>query len=249
MQPPAKKQKRLIVVSSDSEYSQDDGIEPSRAKGHERTSPTKPKTVIRRTRTAALPTRSKRRPSSTNVGTNTSKKNLATSSPKKSAKITKSASASASLYSFFNVATQGQWLSSTARSTPSTTGAEIEEDDLIQDDSLEERLPDLAHCQRHELNGRDSHQQPRSLPSRSESITCKETHPCASQRFLDPRKTFQSNSVQASVVEDTRPWAERFAPANLEELAVHKKKVSDVRRWLENVWEGRDGKVYWPYQI
>ncbi|KAK0656816.1 Rad17 cell cycle checkpoint protein-domain-containing protein [Cercophora newfieldiana] len=39
--------------------------------------------------------------------------------------------------------------------------------------------------------------------------------------------------------EDLRPWSERFGPVNLEELAVHKKKVADVRRWLEDVMAGR----------
>lgn len=39
--------------------------------------------------------------------------------------------------------------------------------------------------------------------------------------------------------EDLRPWSERFGPANIEELAVHKKKVADVRRWLEDVMDGR----------
>lgn len=38
---------------------------------------------------------------------------------------------------------------------------------------------------------------------------------------------------------DTRPWAERFAPVNLDELAVHKKKVTDVRGWLDAVIKGQ----------
>ena len=40
--------------------------------------------------------------------------------------------------------------------------------------------------------------------------------------------------------EDTRPWAQRFAPRSLDELAVHKKKVADVRAWLEGVYSGRN---------
>lgn len=38
---------------------------------------------------------------------------------------------------------------------------------------------------------------------------------------------------------EQRPWSERFGPVNLEELAVHKKKVADVRAWLEGVISGR----------
>ncbi|KAE8449205.1 hypothetical protein EG329_008372 [Mollisiaceae sp. DMI_Dod_QoI] len=59
--------------------------------------------------------------------------------------------------------------------------------------------------------------------------------PSASQRFVKPAKPV----VGAENTEDTRPWADRFAPVNLDELAVHKKKVSDVRTWLENVLNGR----------
>lgn len=42
---------------------------------------------------------------------------------------------------------------------------------------------------------------------------------------------------------DRRPWAQRFAPANLDELAVHKKKVSDVQHWLEDAFAGRRSEV------
>ncbi|KAI1752535.1 cell cycle checkpoint protein RAD17 [Xylaria castorea] len=38
--------------------------------------------------------------------------------------------------------------------------------------------------------------------------------------------------------DERRPWSERFGPTNLDELAVHKKKVTDVRRWLEDVMAG-----------
>ncbi|TLD22918.1 hypothetical protein PspLS_07405 [Pyricularia sp. CBS 133598] len=58
-----------------------------------------------------------------------------------------------------------------------------------------------------------------------------------SQMFRKPTRP-----TQAAVREDDdelRPWSERFGPANLEELAVHKRKVADVRRWLEDVMDGR----------
>lgn len=56
------------------------------------------------------------------------------------------------------------------------------------------------------------------------------------QRFLRtlcPTPTHTSNEI------DQRPWSERFGPANLDELVVHKKKVADVRRWLHEVLSGR----------
>ncbi|KAF2498379.1 Rad17-domain-containing protein, partial [Lophium mytilinum] len=43
-------------------------------------------------------------------------------------------------------------------------------------------------------------------------------------------------------VADQRPWTERYEPMNLDELAVHKRKVLDVRKWLHDVFEGRERK-------
>ncbi|TAQ91128.1 hypothetical protein B7494_g572 [Chlorociboria aeruginascens] len=59
--------------------------------------------------------------------------------------------------------------------------------------------------------------------------------PPSGRKFLKlPKPT-----VKTKPDDDMRPWAERFEPVNLDELAVHKKKVSDVRTWLENVMGGR----------
>ncbi|OTA58423.1 Rad17-domain-containing protein [Hypoxylon sp. EC38] len=57
----------------------------------------------------------------------------------------------------------------------------------------------------------------------------------SSQKFLKPPRPQQDPTAG----DEQRPWSERFAPVNLEELAVHKKKVADVRRWLEDVMAGR----------
>ncbi|KAK6957443.1 hypothetical protein Daesc_000228 [Daldinia eschscholtzii] len=57
----------------------------------------------------------------------------------------------------------------------------------------------------------------------------------SSQKFLKPPRPQQDPSAG----DEQRPWSERFGPTNLGELAVHKKKVADVRRWLEDVMAGR----------
>ncbi|KAF1959454.1 Rad17-domain-containing protein [Byssothecium circinans] len=41
---------------------------------------------------------------------------------------------------------------------------------------------------------------------------------------------------------DRRPWNEKYGPISLDELAVHKKKVADVRSWLESVLSGKERK-------
>lgn len=57
----------------------------------------------------------------------------------------------------------------------------------------------------------------------------------SSAMFGGVQKSRQKGSEEG----DTKPWSERFGPVNLDELAVHKKKVADVRRWLEDVLGGR----------
>jgi cell cycle checkpoint protein len=57
----------------------------------------------------------------------------------------------------------------------------------------------------------------------------------ASQRFLKGARPPQDPMLD----DDQRPWSERFGPLSLDELVVHKKKVTDVRRWLEDVMAGR----------
>lgn len=61
------------------------------------------------------------------------------------------------------------------------------------------------------------------------------TAPTSSQKFLRPSLPPRDPAVDV----DQRPWSERFGPTNLDELAVHKRKVADVRRWLEDVMAGR----------
>lgn len=56
------------------------------------------------------------------------------------------------------------------------------------------------------------------------------------QRFLRPSRNNSGSTVE---VGDQRPWSERFGPVNLDELVVHKRKVADVRRWLQDVLSGR----------
>ena len=58
--------------------------------------------------------------------------------------------------------------------------------------------------------------------------------PSMTQKFLKPKLP-----AEIKYEDDLRPWAERFGPVNLDELAVHKKKVADVRAWLEEVIHGR----------
>ncbi|KAF2146611.1 uncharacterized protein K452DRAFT_355091 [Aplosporella prunicola CBS 121167] len=60
-----------------------------------------------------------------------------------------------------------------------------------------------------------------------------------SQKFLKPSSAAKKHPAE---VPPHRPWVEKYAPVNLDELAVHKKKVADVRKWLAAVLQRRDPK-------
>lgn len=76
------------------------------------------------------------------------------------------------------------------------------------------------------------------------------TGPARSKRFLMPSASPSpgpaapgaSSTAAAGPRPDSTPWFQRFAP-NLDELAVHKRKVSDVQKWLNDVFEGRRREV------
>ncbi|KAF4123414.1 cell cycle checkpoint protein [Geosmithia morbida] len=75
------------------------------------------------------------------------------------------------------------------------------------------------------------------LPSSSAAtLTTRFRKPPLSQ---PPVKPTNANSNNAYNDDDQRPWSERFGPKNLDELVVHKKKVADVRRWIQEVTAGR----------
>lgn len=58
----------------------------------------------------------------------------------------------------------------------------------------------------------------------------------------DPPR-IRSKSPHITEEVDSRPWAQRFGPETLDELAVHKRKVADVQKWLEDVFAGRCKQV------
>lgn len=70
--------------------------------------------------------------------------------------------------------------------------------------------------------------------------------PKGSQKFLRTATGARGTPPPSQPVRrapvDGRPWTDKFGPLSLDELAVHKKKVSDVRAWLEDVYHGRQRK-------
>ena len=69
----------------------------------------------------------------------------------------------------------------------------------------------------------------------------------SSQVFAAPEKGLSDkpslDTANSLDDEDLKPWAEKYGPTGLEELTVHKKKVADVRNWIEKFWQDGNQKV------
>ncbi|KAF2151301.1 hypothetical protein K461DRAFT_295366 [Myriangium duriaei CBS 260.36] len=135
--------------------------------------------------------------------------------------------AKGTIFSFFNAATQRQQVASQTNSTPPTTSeAKIENDDVA--DGIDDGGGDITI-----LNGSRTALAARKRKQNDVTHLFDPTVFAAasgSQKFV---KTTTGSKMLATKDVDRRPWTERFAPVDLEELAVHKKKVSDVRNLLE----------------
>ncbi|KAF7546635.1 hypothetical protein G7Z17_g8298 [Cylindrodendrum hubeiense] len=229
MAPPAKRRRRNVVDASDDE---DEHPRANTLTNFLLSSPSSPAKIRAPT---ASPSPSKGRNASGPLSTNgsnrltrraTSQKNGTSPGPKKSRDVGKGKDEgkTADLKTLFSKQAQ--------RATKAGGLADrktIPLDDIISDPISEDEISELKasssslvsqHAKKRLRNGI-----PLSLADA----------PSASQKFLKPPKP----AFLATVNDDSRPWSERFGPRNLDELVVHKKKVSDVRRWLEDVTAGR----------
>ena len=163
--------------------------------------------------------------------------NSASNSPEKPRRKAKTEEhvKSGSLLTFFTKQAQRQQAEGSGATTTakprtrlaSTITTKVEDHDTISDDDVEEStahatsLVGLAEKKWGKANG---------IVKTNDLNTYS-----SSQKFIKKPKPL----MYISDDDDMRPWAERFGPINLEELAVHKRKVGDVRTWLENVMTGR----------
>ncbi|KAK6523471.1 Cell cycle checkpoint protein rad17 [Arthrobotrys megalospora] len=67
--------------------------------------------------------------------------------------------------------------------------------------------------------------------------------PSASQRNPSQKSMItRPKPVESAEPIDTRTWADKYAPTSTADLAVHKRKVDDVRNWLDSVFGGVSSK-------
>ena len=153
------------------------------------------------------------------------------SSPDKKKNSKQQPDKSKSLHSFFGKATEDQrW-----RKKSATRDIDVHDDELGED--IEDDLSDSVL-----LETEDSKTTlDRRKPIVNGVSKLNGGPPPSSQRFVKPALPSRRDSSEPLPQQEYhRPWSDRYGPINLEELAVHKKKVSDVSDWLRNVLSGRD---------
>ena len=219
MAPPAKRQKRLAVLSSDDEESD-----------------------VKQTHTP-IPTRSRAKSPKNNTG----RSRLAMQPgpdplvKHNAAKISSAGTVQTlrPISSFFSVVTQAQQRN--GRKSLEIVPPEVEDhEDLIVDDSSVEDENDPWGTNTRTTLDRWKAPTHDNVAATNRSTRFKISgHP--SGMGINPGISGEKKSGPS--VMDMRPWAQRFGPNNLEELMVHRKKVSVVQDWLKNVLRGQARQV------
>jgi cell cycle checkpoint protein len=153
-----------------------------------------------------------------------------------------------SLHAFFGRASEEQrWNRRVDK--PTAEVDDVENGDAIEDDdSLDEAFLQLAEAQEDVKFQLDRRKDPATVTSNA-SATVRSSLLASNHKFVKPPLLNSTNNglkVDRDNDSNThlhRPWADRYGPTNLEELAVHKKKVADVHKWLGEVLNGRDPRV------
>ncbi|KAL8655678.1 MAG: hypothetical protein Q9210_000741 [Variospora velana] len=161
----------------------------------------------------------------------------------KSINVRKTAKPTA-LDTYFSANRNLQNASSSAKQTRTLETA-IEQEDSIEDDSLDDELCRLSNPRTAQRLGNDDGDVIAPYGSAA-GQGVSGSLPTGSQVFRrlgdDVLKKETDQTAAGLRTDGTRPWADRYGPTCIEELAVHKKKVADVRDWLDTVCAGRSNK-------
>ncbi|XP_014558385.1 hypothetical protein COCVIDRAFT_25058 [Bipolaris victoriae FI3] len=220
-----------VVLSSDSEQSDSLSPPPAARKGRALTSiPSASHTPSQTTR----PTRSRTRAASPNPSEQSTTNNKSPAkSPAKQRPVYKP------ITSFFTTVARSQ--SSQPTPSPEKPAASVEDfDDIFDSDYDEDQAKPVKVSNALPV---------RKRPIAATAPTDHGPNVIARQKFLRTATGTRSTPPPSSSsqparrdAEDGRPWTEKFGPVSLDELAVHKKKVADVRTWLTDVLSGKSRK-------
>ncbi|EXJ64061.1 hypothetical protein A1O7_00397 [Cladophialophora yegresii CBS 114405] len=240
---PAKRQRRSTTALSDDGDVDFDHPSSKQGKG----SFQREITLDGRTSTTVSPVKStKTRP--------VAKKTTALSSPipspeksRKNTKVKDEPVKNKSLHTFFGKASEEQRWRKKSQTPELEVEISAELSDAIEDDDLsDETLQDL---------GLKIDKSSKPLERRNPGLLASGgSHKAAtnggslpsSQRFVKPAVTSRTFTnapgADRAEVEGHAPWADRYGPTSLEELMVHKKKVSDVQSWLQGKIDGQNNQ-------
>lgn len=154
-------------------------------------------------------------------------------SPSKAKKPIEEKGKSANIRTLFSK--QSQKLQSEPKPNGVSNGPPVPSLDLVDDSLSDDEEISYGRAVGTSLVGKKAQKRIKERPEIAPKL--KNSGVTAGQQFL--RRADGPSSSYPAVLEDRRPWSERFGPANLDELAVHKRKVADVRRWLDDVLHGR----------
>ncbi|KAK1600173.1 Rad17 cell cycle checkpoint protein [Colletotrichum navitas] len=239
MAPPAKRRRRNVVESDDEDDQQPKTntltnfllSSPAKSDGRGASvspSPTKPKPrVAYNTRAVATPAVFQSRNGQSNKGT----KSPSTSPEKFKGKQQKRVKVddkgrNGDLMTLFSKQ------ASKTGARPAAASGTVPLDDIVSDPISEEDDVAEQKASTSSIVGQNARKRFRDSTPISSSATAG-----SSQKFLKPLRPMKPAALDDD--DDLRPWSERFGPLNLDELAVHKRKVADVRKWLEDVVGGR----------
>ena len=238
--PPAKRLKRSIILSSN-----DDKKNEKQLKNRNEISGSthhSAQNINNNTVQQSIPTRS--RTDVGNTGVDNQERPLAASkgSAQRSA-IEQAVKVRKPILTIFNAASRSQPPVDQNQAWRTDFEVDVEGEDLIEEDSPTGGTNFLRQTRDNRKSALDT-QKKRLSPTQNPASTGQKKLPKTFNWFKIPDSTWSSGSaIHLSHTPDLRPWAEKYAPISVEELAVHKKKVVDVRGWLDNALHGRDQKV------
>ena len=111
-------------------------------------------------------------------------------------------------------------------------------EDAIDDDYTDFKITKPLKAQEPPLGSGTTRKRSWSIANEQETILPRRT---TNHKFLKAGQAVPAlrSTVIQQPIENDGPWTQVYAPQTLDELAVHPKKVADVRAWLEGVVSGK----------
>lgn len=252
MAPPAKRRKRNIVTDDDDEpldetprllnknnlnyyfNSPEASVRSFNVDENDEPSPPSPSPVRKSTRSTRLGPAVSAASTRSRPATKTAVANSPSKSPKKPKKVIEEAGQSANIRTLFSK--QFQKLKVEPRSNGVSKGPSSQSLDLTGDSLSDDEEIGAERAASTSFVGKKAQKRSRDC---QEAASNPRSNAAASGLQFLRRVEATPSSYHPAIVEDQRPWSERFGPINLDELAVHKRKVADVRKWLQEVLHGR----------